>query len=523
MALVTIPRECLPRYATPRTKSRATLGGQAAETAALLGTPLMDWQRQVIDVALEIDDRGRFVYREVILTVPRQSGKTTLMLSLILTRAFTCPPQRIVYTAQSRQDARKKWSEDWLPPLEKSPFRKHFKTRLANGDEALLFKNGSRQGLLASTEKSGHGGTLDLSIIDEAFAQADGRLEQASKPAMITRPDPQLWVVSTAGALGKSPYLWGKVQTGRELAQAGLAESVAYFEWSADDDADPADPETWYSAMPALGRTVELSAVEADFRSMEIAEFRRAYLNQWTRSMGDPAIPLKEWAACENAASEINGRVVLAIDATPDRSFATIAAAGVSSDPAKIQIEIVAHGDGTGWVLPRLNELIQEHDVQCVVWDPISAINTLATEGVRADGRGKHTLPIGIEDIPVTTRELGHACGLLFQAATEEPRELVHLGDPLLAASLDGAVMAPLGDTRKWNRKGSAVDISPLVSATLAFWGAKTQNISPQVWDLNEIVAKLRERQATEQTATGEVGDIHSPEPNDFPTNFVPL
>ena len=39
----------------------------------------MPWQRQVADVALELDDAGRFAYPLVVITVPRQSGKTTLL------------------------------------------------------------------------------------------------------------------------------------------------------------------------------------------------------------------------------------------------------------------------------------------------------------------------------------------------------------------------------------------------------------------------------------------------------------
>jgi phage terminase large subunit-like protein len=173
------------------------------------------------------------VYREVVLTVPRQSGKTTLLLVLILLRALGARAQNIRYTAQTGSDARKKWMDDWLPALKESPFSAFYRERLTNGHEALLFKNGSLQGLVATTKKSGHGGSLDLGILDEAFAHPDARLEQALKPAMITRPQPQLWIVSTAGTKKDSPYLWGKVETGRAMVERGLTDSTAYFEWSA--------------------------------------------------------------------------------------------------------------------------------------------------------------------------------------------------------------------------------------------------------------------------------------------------
>lgn len=485
-----VPRDCPPRFATARTPERPTLGGAAARIAIALGTPFMPWQQQVMDIALELDPATRrLVYREVILTVPRQSGKTTSLLSLILSRALSRPMQKILYTAQTRADARKKWSEDWLPELEKSEFAKHFRTRLSNGDESLLFANGSRQGLLASTERSGHGGTIDLAIIDEAFAQKDARAEQATKPAMITRPDPQLWIVSTAGTKAASPYLWAKVETGRELVQAGLNDSVAYFEWSADEDADPADPETWYQAMPALGRTVTEDAVLADFRSMELHEFKRAYLNQWTKAMTDPVIPYEKWLEAENPNSEMSDPIVLAIDATPDRSHATIAAAGRSvADSDVIQVEVIEHRRGVKWVVPRIKDLCRKHKVTCVVWDPSSPVGSLSSE-IAGE------LPV--DDVPVNGKELTQACGGFFDAATEDdvPR-IVHLGGTHLNAALGGAIKQPSGDAWKWNRKGSSVVISPLVAATLAHWGVMTHNTAPEVWDLNEIIERMRRERA---------------------------
>jgi hypothetical protein len=57
---------CSPRWATPRVPARRTLGGAATKIARELGQPLMPWQQQVFDVALELDERtGRLVYREV--------------------------------------------------------------------------------------------------------------------------------------------------------------------------------------------------------------------------------------------------------------------------------------------------------------------------------------------------------------------------------------------------------------------------------------------------------------------------
>src|SRR4051812_49967125 len=74
--------ECPPRFGTPRSPERATLGPAVGMLSAMLGMPFMEWQQHVADVVLEIDpDTGELVYDEYLLTVPRQSGKTTFILA----------------------------------------------------------------------------------------------------------------------------------------------------------------------------------------------------------------------------------------------------------------------------------------------------------------------------------------------------------------------------------------------------------------------------------------------------------
>ena len=213
----------------------------------------MPWQSDVADVAMEVDPgTGLLVYRTVVVTVPRQSGKTKQELAVAVHRALGFGGgQKINYTAQTRIKAREKWEDDHVKTLMTSPFASLFRVRRTLGMESILWSNGSMHGIESTTEKAGHGDTLDLGFIDEAFAQRDSRIEQAFKPAMITRPQPQLWIVSTAGTEA-SVYLRGKVDRGRVRCDMGLADSVAYIEFSAPDDADPGDPAVWRACMPAM-------------------------------------------------------------------------------------------------------------------------------------------------------------------------------------------------------------------------------------------------------------------------------
>ena len=291
---------CAARWATPAT-GRPNLAGPIGMVATALGFGLMPWQESVLGVATELGEDQMLVYRQVGVTVPRQSGKSTMVLCLLLGYALARPGTRVIYAAQTRLDARKMLVDEWWPRVQASKLAAVVKVRRGYGTEALLFANGSRVSLVSSSPKAGHGDTVDLFVVDESWAQPDDRLEQALRPAMITRPDPQLWIVSTAGT-DISVYLRSKVADGRARAELGVTDTACYFEWSAPDDADPGDPQVWAACMPALGITASPEAVAADFELMAEAEFRRAYLNQWPEIArpGWAEISEEAWMSCHN-------------------------------------------------------------------------------------------------------------------------------------------------------------------------------------------------------------------------------
>ncbi|RBY82675.1 terminase large subunit domain-containing protein [Blastococcus sp. TF02A-26] len=479
----TAPRSCAPRFGTPRDPSRKTIGGRQAKVARALGMPMMPWQRHVADVAGEIDPAtGDLYYREVVVTVPRQSGKTTEILSVAVDRGVVPWPkgrQTIVYAAQTRNDSRQKLVDEQYEILKASPFAGLFRgePRTAAGSEGITWRNGSRHKLMATKKTSGHGRTIDLAILDEFFAQVDDRLEGAVRPAMITRDGAQLWVISTAGDAGSIPFR-KKIDAGRERSLEGQHGRVAYFEYSAPDDADPADPATWWSCMPALGHTVTEAAIETEYatfaREGKLDEFCRAYLNQWRDGqVGVQAIPAEDWKACapeDEEAPAPAGRVAFAVDVAPDSSWAAVAVAGrtAGGNPTG---QVIDHRPGTSWVVPRLVELQERWDPLAFALDPASQAAALLNEAIAAELK-----PL----LAVTTREYAAACGALYNAATSQPTDgglllppvFRHRNQAQLNAALAGAAKRRLqsGDGWTWDRRASTTDISPLVAVTLASW-----------------------------------------------------
>jgi phage terminase large subunit-like protein len=410
-------------------------------------------------------------YREVRVTVPRQQGKTAgLILPVAVHRALGFGrPQRILYTAQDRNHAREKWAEQ-VDVLEHSPLRRLFSVRRSNGSERIRWRGGSSHGITASGETSGHGFTLDLGIIDEAFAQTDDRLVQAFRPSMVTRRDAQLWIVSTAGT-EESTFLRERVEDGRARVDAGERSGVAYFEWSAPDDADIDDPATWRAAMPALGTLIDEQTIRADRAAMDEAEFARAYLNRWSPG-GTPVFSLAEWVACRDPGSSSSGPPAFGVDVSPDRAHSSIAVAGGRPD-GRVHVELVERRGGTEWIPGRLAELVGRHGPVAVAIDPGSPAGSLVTAITQ--------LPRVPPLLLVTARQYAQACGALFDDV--QTGRLAHRGQPALDDAVVSARRRSSGDAWSWARPLSGVDASPLIAATLArFAWTSAPRLDPTIY-----------------------------------------
>ena len=454
-----------PRWATPRSPERQTIGPAIGALAARIGLPLMPWQQMVADIGGELDPvTGLPAYRDVIVTVPRQSGKTTLVLGWELQRALGWDsPQRIVYSAQSGNDARKKLIEDQVPILERKKAKLGIQRILRGmGNEAVEFSNGSRIVLLASTADSGHGKTIDLGVKDEFFADYDDRRDQSMVPAMATRPAAQVLTTSTMGT-DESVPLNRAVDRGRLAVELGERSGVAYFEWSAAPDDDPDDPGTWRRCMPALGLTISETVVAHARATLPAGEFSRAFLNLRTKAE-NRVIPIAAWEAVCDLEASPEGQPVFALDVNPERSAGAIvaASAGVA--------ELVDYRDGIGWMVPRAGELSARWTAPRWVVDSTGPAGSLIADMERS----------GLKVHPASAKDLVVACGSLYDGVLEQRVRIRR--HARLDEAAAGAAKRSIGDSWAWTRKSAAADISPLVAATLALWAADEPAKTVEPW-----------------------------------------
>ena len=132
------------RGGTARNLERRTDGAIVARFAELLGTPLLPWQRLVADVAGEIDpDTGTYFYDTVILSTPRQCGKSTLVDAWDTRNTQWGPNRYVYYLAQTGKDAGDHFKK-FLKTLQASPLAPITgRPYMGRGSEAQPFRNGS--------------------------------------------------------------------------------------------------------------------------------------------------------------------------------------------------------------------------------------------------------------------------------------------------------------------------------------------------------------------------------------------
>ncbi|VDG76917.1 Phage terminase-like protein, large subunit [Actinobaculum suis] len=469
-----------PKYATKRDESLPTLGPVVGEVSRLVrGKKLMPWQQYVANVACELsrEHPGEFRYETVIVTVPRQAGKSDLVGAIHTHRLMAYRDHHAVMTAQTGKDAGKRW-RSIVDNIDDSA-GKRMKVNRGKGSELLTWlPTRSDLSPFAPTVDSIHGDALNLASIDEAwaFTQAQGAdLETAIKPTFLTIANSQLWIVSTRGT-ANSQWLNEKIAIGREAVNDPKSR-VAFFEWSADEEAADADPysDATLSFHPAIGYTQTARKIRdlGGGKDTSLGEWRRSYLNLPT-STNETAIDLAVWDSLKwNYDSEETERdrptrpedYVLAWDVSLDGQNASIAAAWIDTEgnPA---VEIIATAPGTAWVR--------------------DALRRAAARGYRSiisdDTGPNRTIHLDLTDVPMKIcgwDTYGSACQALIDRVREGT--ITHDGNPVLRAAMEVAVLRQSAKVQVFDAAKSAGAIDALRAVTLAQYEASKALLAPVV------------------------------------------
>lgn len=444
----------------------SSAGLEAADLAASAGLVLDDWQRFALEAMLGERADGKWAAFETALIVARQNGKGSILEARELAGLFLFGEQLILHSAHEFKTAQEAFRRVLSLVDNTDDLRKRVqRIRTSHGEEGIELIGGARLRFVARSTGSGRGFSADCVILDEAY-RLPAETVGALLPTLSSRANPQLIYASSAGHTDSEV-----LRSVRDRGVKGDDPGLCYLEWSADPSLDPEDVTGWSQANPALNIRIDADHVRREFNAMPEAEFARERLGIWDEPLGsDSALSVEQWALCFDSTSKAADPVAFAVDVSPDGA-ASIAVAGAGRDGVA-HVEVIEHRPGTQWVPNRLTELVRRWNPSTVVLDAGAPAGALLPELDRQR----------IQVTKVAGREAAQAA-VAFGAAVNEGG-VRHIDQPDLNAAVQAAKRRMVGDLWAFGRRGSFVDISPLVACALALWG-HAQNVgrAPQIVD----------------------------------------
>ena len=333
-----------PRVAPPAPAGRSKF----TALAKALGINLFPWQK-VAGRYMVARQGDHWRYRDIVVVVGRQNGKTELLLpriSLGLERG-----ERILHTAQNRTLPRKVFMRIAQLAMSRDDV---FSFRQANGQEELVLKNGGSYTIVAP-KRGGRGLSADLLIYDEVREFEDYDVIGAIGPTQTASLDPQTIYLSNAGS--DASVVLNDL---KRRSEDENGEDLAYLEWSAALERSLDDRTGWAEANPALGYMPSLLRVlEQDYKSMPPAVFETEHLCRWVASMQPRLVGDAAWMQCRTSIEETPNRPAIAFNMDPSGRRASAVMAWQMTDGRIACVEL-AEVTGDPIDLPRLGKELKE-------------------------------------------------------------------------------------------------------------------------------------------------------------------
>jgi hypothetical protein len=456
----------------------STVWPRVVAQCAAMGVSFDSWQHGIGTIALGKLKNGKYAATVggVVLSIPRQVGKTFLVGMMIIALCILFPRLTVLWTAHRTRTSTMTF-KTMQGMVRKKKIRVHLAPerndgiRSTNGEQEIKFKNGSVIMFGAREQGFGRGfDSVDIEVFDEAQILTEKALEDMVPAANASKQD--------AGALlffmGTPPRPTdpGEEFTNRRTkALDGHAENMVYVEFSADPDAEPDDHAQWSKANPSFPARTPIESMQRMRANLtDDDSFKREALGIWDALDSNRVIDEVTWGLQADASSMAVERLTLSIEVPPDRSRAAVGLAGKRAD-GLWHVELYEERKGIDWAIPYVVEKAKRNKLHAVVVDELS--------GLVEKKRDRYYL-IGT-DILVTLaaregRDMVVACAKYYDGIHD--RTVWHTDQPQVNVALSVATKRPLSGGWAWNRKDATSNISPVVAETLALWGAQSENVT---------------------------------------------
>lgn len=429
-----------------------------------LGIDFDDWQDAAgrVILAKRTDGHLAAMIDGVGLSLPRQVGKTYLIGATVFALCVNTPGLLVIWSAHHARTHGETFlaMQGFAGRNKVAPHVKQVFT--GSGDEEIRFHNGSR--ILFGARERGFGRGIpgvDVLIFDEAQILSDRALSNMLATMNTSQFGLQLYI----GTPPKPEDMSEAFTRMRTEALAGTLTDGAWIELGADENAEASDREQWAKANPSFPKRTPAQSILRLQKKLTDDDFLREGLGVWGAKGSAAVIDAISWGHVADPASMAIDNLALAIDVAPDRSVAAVALAGQRADDLW-HVELDEHRNGTGWIVPWVKARCERNKIRAVVVDALSPAASLLDD-------------LAAAKIKVTTtnaREMAAACGRFYDGVMEQ--KVRHTDQPQVNVSLSSARKREiLGGGWGWNRKGEASDITPIVSVTLALWGAQARTV----------------------------------------------
>lgn len=414
---------------------------------------------------------GELRFRQVVLSMPRQQGKTELAAVLGLIGLLREKSPLVIGIASSREQSALVYKRTLQAIASNPALASKFK-RLTD-TRGIQSKTGGLYELKAAKGAALQGLPISTGVVDEVHLLKSD-LWQALVNGMGARPNTIVVGITTAGGIAESELLVELYKAGdKAIAGDETLERFGFFCYQAPEDRVPDNDaellEFLYACTPALasGR-LDAQTLLSDIRAMPEPDIIRYRLNCFTASL-NPFLPIDRWKACEAPPGYVfpsEGPLVFTFDMTPENSYASVTATRKTSDGI-LHSELVAwFVQPTDEQLIRVAERLWKHSPAVYAGENYK-LGPMLTELKR---RG---YPVHI----VHSNGANNAAALLYARVMQ--RRFIHAGDPLLDLQMPRAVRKNFGESYRINRASSSVEIDAVLATAFGAYVCEQQQELP--------------------------------------------
>jgi phage terminase large subunit-like protein len=272
---------------------------------------VLPYMREITEQAFGWVDKetGRQKYSVIYVEVPRGNAKSTYgsAIALYLLSAFNERAREVYCCAGSRDQATKVFDPAKIMATSDADLASMLKVLEAQKKIQDLENFGFLKATAAEGFKQ-HGHKTNGCIFDELHVQPNSNLWDAMITSMTKKFNPMMWVFTTAGQNGTFAK---EIHDYAVKVRDGLIEDENWLVriFSAPEDADYFDEDTWKAANPAWDiinkDAFRATALTAQNNPLFLNTFLRYHLNIWTGST-KAFIPLKDWDNCNHGPLDFN-------------------------------------------------------------------------------------------------------------------------------------------------------------------------------------------------------------------------